>query len=293
MRLFSAILLACLSAATCGPVWAAESTSPQKHQRSVRFLLHEQKRFHVSAGEQHRIPLTIELSREPSDPDHILLILERTFPGHLVVPMAPMAASGIWQATVLLDPVSQLQTAGKPHGYVIDASFARMEGTKLNRFMKRSVYIALGTAEDLCSAYQPEKRSPRNTVAGIFTPDDVEAADPVVQDDPINETHLAGVRAPEGGAAYWWGIKQRIAERWKDQHKRYRIRSHTKTAPQVQFRLYANGMAQTAYLEQSSGYSRVDRAALASVVDSQPFPPFPANIGRCYLDVRIDLNTAR
>lgn len=292
MKLSPAIVLVCLCAGFHVPTVCADPLPANKSERAVRFVVNDQERSRLSGGEQ-RIPITIELSRTPTDPVHVFVILDRTFPGHLVVPMAPSAASKTWKATVLLDPTSHPSTTKKSQRYRIDASFAQMEGTKLSRFLKRSVYVTTAAREDACNVAQSERRGSSTTAGGFFTPDEAQAADPVVLDEPIRETHLAGPHNPEGGTAYWWGVKQRIAQRWKQHRNRRGLRSPVKTIPQVHFRLYANGMAQAVYLEQSSGHRRIDEAALASVVESQPFPPFPPGITRCHLDVRIDLNNTR
>lgn len=289
MRLTRIILLTFLCGGISAAALGAEAQPVQP--RTVRFAVHEEDRSYRSFGEQ-RVPITIELSREPTDSDQVFLILERTFPGHLVVPMQPAATSGSWKITVLLDPAAS-RSAKRPQGYRIDASFARMQGTRLTRFLKRSVYITTGMGDDPCTSAQAERRSLSVSGAGFFSPDEVQAASPAVREEAVRETHLAGHHIPEGGAAYWWGVKERIAERWKRQQNRRGVRAPVGSAPQVHFRLYANGLAQAVYVQQSSGRRRVDDAALASVVESLPLPPFPPSLGRCYMDVRIDLDTGK
>src|SRR6185295_15617923 len=151
MRLSPAIVLVCLCAGSYVPTLAADSPPANKSERTVRFAVNDQERYRPFSGDQ-RIPVTIELSRAPTDPDQVLLILERTFPGHLVVPMVPAATSKTWKATVLLEPAINPGTARKPQRYRIDVSFAQMEGVKLSRFLRRSVYVTTTIREDACNS---------------------------------------------------------------------------------------------------------------------------------------------
>jgi len=288
--LSSALLLVGLASVTCTALWAADQPPAQKSPRTVRFMLRDQERSTLTSMEP-RLPLTVELSREATDPEQIFMIAEGAMAGHLWVSMAP--AGETWQGTLVLDPALIPQTAGKHQSFRLEVSFARVRGMKLSRFLKRSVSITMAAGNDVCTVNRRENEGVWSVRGGLFAPADAEAANPAVREEPINETHLAGAYSPEGGAAYWWGIKQRIAERWKQNRKRRGLTLQTKAAPRVHFRLYANGVPQTVYLERSSGHSRTDEAALASVLDSQPFAPFPSGIGRCYLDVRVDLDSAK
>ena len=289
-RLLSTFLLVVLSAAPYAALWAADQPPAPKPQRTVRFTLRDQERSSLTSMEL-RLPLTVELSREPTDPEQIFMMTEGTIGGRL---WASMTSNGeAWQGTVLLDPSLVPQTAGKSESFRIEISFARVRGMKLSRFLKRSVYIAMATGNDICTVNRRENEGVWSVRGGLFVPADAEAANPAIREEPINETHLAGAYSPEGGAAYWWGIKQRIAERWNQNRKRRGLTLQTKTAPRIHFRLYVNGVPQTVYLERSSGHSRTDEAAVASVLESQPFAPFPSGIGRCYLDVRVDLDSAK
>ena len=47
----------------------------------------------------------------------------------------------------------------------------------------------------------------------------------------------------------------------------------------VRFKLYPNGRAQLIEIEKGSGAREIDEAGIFTIVNAQPFPPFPADLG--------------
>lgn len=286
------LLLAWLYAGAFAQVSAAEGLSVHQSQRSVHFEVRDPERYQVFAGVS-RLPLTVHLSRDQTDRDDVLLILEGTFSSQVLLPMATDPTSGGWQTTVVLDPALHPRTVNHPPGFRVDMSFAWMQGTKLIRFLSRSVYVTSGNDVTTCGADQPSHQDSGAGQTGSPPLGEARPTLPALSEEPVAETHLVGSEPPEGGAAYWWAIKHRITERWKRHHIRRGLDRHATTSPRVHVKLYANGIAQIVYLERSSGHAGVDDAAVKSVVESQPFPPFPSTLARCYLDVQVDIRAAR
>jgi hypothetical protein len=265
------------------PSRADVPASTKRVQRSVHFEVGKQ----IEQGsDELRVPLTIILSREQSDQDDIVLVLEGPFPGHILAPMAPGLTPASWQTTLMLDPIVPTAAETQESGFWIDVSFARLEEMKLRRFLKRSVYVALGRTDTVCEADQQSRKDAAQPEPPWW---EAQPEIPAMVEEPITETNLVGIPRKEGSIEYWSEVTQRIAQRWKHRNRRG-LWDRATLNPRIRFRLYATGMAQAVYLERTSGNLYVDEAALRSVVDTQPFAPFPPDIDRCFLDIQADLH---
>jgi TonB family protein len=59
----------------------------------------------------------------------------------------------------------------------------------------------------------------------------------------------------------------------------------------VRFKLYSNGRAQLVEIEKGSGAREIDEAGIHTIVNAQPFPPFPSELGEDAVDVHVRMRS--
>jgi hypothetical protein len=174
-------------------------------------------------------------------------------------------------------------------------TFAKVQGMAVHPFGKRNVYLTVSAGGSSADRGRAESRNSPN--ASIDTASTLAAPTaglkPVfkLKEQEVVEKDLvvSPVQTKEM-QTYWREINQRITQRWGERTRAV-WRGKPVRYPRVQFRLYPNGIAQTIYVERSSGDQQVDEAGLESVVDMQPFEPFPTATGEPYITVHVDFRS--
>jgi TonB family protein len=181
-----------------------------------------------------------------------------------------------------------------PQAVRIDVTFARIRGMKIEQLLKRTLYVTVGHAEGSAGANEGvpsgrpvNKAGARN--AFIALDDGVPAGRGIKEEALFESDLLTGSPVIGGTHTYWQEISRRITHRWSERNRSVRGEKAT-MPPRVRFRLYPDGAAQTIYIERSSENQRVDDAGLESVVNTQPFQPFPAGLTDPYVDVHVDFS---
>ena len=254
--------------------------------------------FHVkttapsgSESSQPKPLLTIELSGQPVDQE-IMVILEGDGVGRTMVPMSPDATPGAYSARIVLDSLPTASTPGPPNPLRLEATFARVHGMRLARFLTRPAYVALRPSGD-GGDFQTANIA---IGSGVGEPEPVQLESrpdvPAIPDGAIAETDLVVRPPPSALSGYWGEVKRLMNRSWRQQIKSG-PRPERGGVPRVRFRLLPDGHVPLIQIERSSGNRRLDEVALKSVVSAQPFPSFPAYLQDESVDVHIDLHVAR
>jgi TonB family protein len=95
---------------------------------------------------------------------------------------------------------------------------------------------------------------------------------------------------PAQGKAYWQQISLLVSRSWARQVRGIRRGPSSETV-RVRFKLYPNGRAQLIEIEKGSGVREIDEAGIYAVVNAQPFPPVPQEVGDEPVDVHVRMRT--
>jgi TonB family protein len=271
-----------------------------------------QARFELAEDADHgglpapgqRLKLHLELGGGAvrDDGERLVAIFEGGGMARALAPLSRGGDAGKWQATAWLElpamaaPVTSgsSETTGGVQAQVVrmTVTFARIRGMALDRFAKRSLYITMGRDPGRSSSGATAPGDPSGSggnATSAFTA--LDAGLPGVagiKDEALVEHDLMAGSSRAGDFQTYWGtIGQRIRQRWGQRAKAVPLEQPA-GYPRVRFRLYPNGVAQTIHLERSSGSPWLDEAGLESVVDTQPFPPFPAGVTEPFVNVYVD-----
>ncbi len=269
------------------------SASPARADQPQRTVVFDLKTVASSGGEasEPKPFLTIELMGQPVDQE-VMVILEGDGVVRSMVPMVPGATPGSLSAGVVLDSLPVVPASSLPSLLRIEATFARLHGVRLQRFLTRAAYVTLRPSEagrDLqtATAAQRARIGDPDSAMGESRPDV-----PAVPDGDIAEENLVVRPPPASLSGYWGEVKRIMNRRWRQQIQQG-LRSERGRDPRVEFRLLADGTVQLIQIERSSGSPRLDEAALQAVVLAQPFPPFPSYLEDDSVDVHIDLRPGK
>ena len=276
-----------------------EQPATRKTERSVQFEVTGDV-VHGLLLPGQRVRLHVLLAGEPvqNKAERLVAVFEGAGMARILVPLTPDHDPGRWEGTVWLElpafpsmaSSAESTNGGRtaaPQVVRIAVVFARLRGMNMDQFAKRSVYVAIGRAAGVS---RPNVQSP--TTNAFAALDSGLPSGPRIKDEVLVEKDLmAG--SPHSGdfQTYWREIDRRITQRWGERVHSV-VREKSSGTPRVRFRLYPNGVAQTIFLEHSSGNQRIDEAGLESVVDTQPFPPFPAGLADPYVNVYVDFRKA-
>jgi len=278
------------------PALAPASSLPATTDRSgptVQFDFNAADPTGVASPGQRPV-LTIHLMGligQPVDQD-IMVILEGDGIGRAMVPMIPGATPASLSAGVALDQARLGTASPMPNLLRVEATFARVQGMRLHRFLTWVVYVTLRPSEvggDLQTANIPPGSGvgESEAVLGESRP-----GVPAVSEGFVAETDLMVQPPPSSLSGYWGEVKRLMNRSWHQQVKRG-PRSERGRVPRVRFRLLADGHVRLIQIERGSGNQRLDEAALQAVVTAQPFPPFPSYLQDDSVDVHIDLRPGR
>jgi TonB family protein len=266
---------------------------PAQAEQSEQTVVFDVRTVSSTRGEssEPKPLLTIELRGQPVDQE-IMVILEGDGVGRTMVPMSSDADPGAYSARVVLDALPTGPPSSPPNLLRIEATFAKLHGMRLVRFLTRPAYVTLrpsGEGGGLQTATIPLGSS-----VGEPEPVQLESRPdvPAMPDGAIAETDLVVRPPPSALSGYWGEVKRLMNRSWRQQLKSG-PRSERGGVARVRFRLLPDGHVPLIQIERSSGNPRLDEVALKSVVSAQPFPPFPAYLQDDSVDVHIDLRPGR
>ena len=281
-------LLACLVLCCTLPPLLVASSAANPVARWARFELHQQD----SDGDlQTGKPLTllITLGGVPQGNVPIVALCESILFEPQIITLEPDAESSTMKAEVTLDPMPTSRTSVHQKAARIQVTFARSRPERLERFMKRIVYVTLERQEvgDTTepAAVRPEEPSSSDLIVDEPQPDGAS-----ITTGPLVEEDLMPLADPAQGKAYWQQVSLLVSRSWARQVRGVRRGPSSETV-RVRFKLYPSGRAQLIEIEKGSGVREIDEAGIYAVVNAQPFPPVPAEVGDEPIDVHVRMRT--
>jgi len=200
------------------------------------------------------------------------------------------AESMALKGTVTLEPILMSRTTVPPRAARVQVTFARSRQDKLERFMRRVVYVTLDRSEPANESSELSPvRSEESPSEDVFL-DEVQPAVEPVSTVALAEEDLVPFASPEEGQAYWQHVSQLISRSWASLARGIRHAPRSETV-KVLFKMFPNGRAQLIEIEKGSGTREIDEAGIYAVVNAQPFLPFPSELGVDAVDVHVRMRT--
>jgi TonB family protein len=265
------------------PPQSASSSGPTK--RWAQFELSEAE----SMGDpQTGKPVTLTIFLGGVTPGNIpvVAICESIVFHAQMVTLEPDPESTALKGTLTLEPIPMSRTSVPHKAARVQVTFARSRQDKLERFMRRVVYVTMDRpdpAEE--SSESPPVRSEEMQSEDIVL-DEAKAAVEPVSTGVVVEEDLVPFPSPGEGTAYWQHVSQLISRSWARQVRGVRRAASSETV-KVRFKMFPNGRAQLIEIEKGSGAREVDEAGIYAVVNAQPFLPFPSELGEEAVDVHV------
>lgn len=246
------------------------------------------------AAQRVTLKLHFDASARPAQDEVVALLRSPYLPTRLL-PLDREEATHGWTATIDLDPPDFTGLPSDRNLVPITCLIAQRRGGQLLTLATHTVRVTVNAAASTETA--PRTAGPSAPKESGLA--DAPEAEPIGMVDPppqaialaparIKEQSLLPETSPKPSPAYWRGVKARIIQRVRERHQQT-TGTRSLGAPTVHFRLFANGTAQSIRLEPGSGDTQFDQAVVQSVLDAQPFPPFPTEVSDPHLDVHLTL----
>jgi len=236
------------------------------------------------------VTLTIVLGGMPAGLAPVVAISESIVFKTQTVTLEPDAESMVLKGTVTLDPILMSRTSVPTKAARVQVTFARSRQNTLEPFMRRIVYVTMGTLEPARDESEVLPARPDESQSDDVILDEVKpAVDPVSTDD-VAEEDLVPFAPPGKGKAYWQQVSHLISRSWARQIRGIR-RAPSNETVKVHFKMFPNGRAQLIEIEKGSGAREIDEAGIYSVINAQPFPPFPSELDEYAVDVHVRMRT--
>jgi TonB family protein len=271
------------------PVFSASSsTAPVK--RWARFELQQED---VSGDLQtgKTVTLSITLGGVTQGAVPIVALCESILFEPQLITLEPDGDTSTLKAEVTLDPMPTSRTSVHQKAARIQVTFARSRPDKLERFMRRIVYVTLDRQDPASDTTDTPVVRPEEPTSGDLIVDEPQASGVApVSSGALIEEDLMPLAEPGQGRAYWQQVSLLVSRSWARQVRGVR-RSPSGETVRVRFKLYPNGRAQLIEIEKGSGAREIDEAGIYAVVNAQPFPPLPADVGDEPVDVHVRMRT--
>ncbi len=274
------------------PVFAAASSSSPSGsaKRWAYFELNQQDSAgDLQAGKALTMVITLGGVTQGSVP--VVALCESILFEPQTVTLEPDPESPTLKATVTLEPMPMSRTSVHPKAARIQVTFARFRQDKFERFMRRIVYVTLDRQEPPNDTNESAPVRPEEPSNGdLVIMDEVQPDVAPVSSGALAEEDLMPLDDPAKGRAYWQHVSYLVSRSWAKQVRGVRHGPSSETV-KVHFRLYPNGRAQLIEIEKGSGAREIDEAGIYAVVNAQPFPPFPTELGDEAVDVHVRMRT--
>lgn len=288
--------LTCFTGLLCVALWIAvpplfsASSSMGPVTRWARFELHQQD----SDGDlQTGKPLTlvITLGGVSAATVPIVALCESILFEPQIITLEPDGESSALKAEVTLEPLPTSRTSVHQKAARIQVTFAKSRPDKLERIMKRIVYVTLERQEPVSDTSEPPAVRPEEPSSSDLIVDEPQPAGVApVTTGALVEEDLMPLADPGQGKAYWQQVSLLVSKSWARQVRGVRRGPSSETV-RVRFKLYPSGRAQLIEIEKGSGAREIDEAGIYAVVNAQPFPPLPGDVGDEPIDVHVRMRT--
>jgi TonB family protein len=269
---------------------ASSSTPPSSAiKRWVQFDLdQEESAADILSGKP--IALTVTLGGVAQGSTPIVAICESVHFQTQTLTLEPDTVPMVLKGTVTLEPIPLSRTSVPPKVARIQVTFARSREDKLERLMRRIVYVTLDPQESTSESSARPPVRPDETRNDDVPVDEVQPDVEPVSIGKMAEEDLLPLPSPGEGAAYWQQISYLVSRSWS-RHVHGIRHTPSGEAVKVRFKLYPNGRAQLVEIEKGSGARVIDEAGIHAIVNAQPFPPFPPELGEDAVDVHVRMRT--
>lgn len=260
----------------------------QPLRRWARFQLNElSSSGDLQVGRSVNMEITLGGVVQSSVP--VVAICESVLFESQTITLEPDAESMTLKGTVALEPLRRSVTSVHPKAARVQVTFARLRQNKLERLMRRIVYVTLERQEPPGDSSETAPVGPEETASVDLAEETQPDVSPVSSGD-LMEEDLMPFADPGRGRAYWQHVSHLISRSWARQVRGIRKAPSSETV-RVRFRLYPSGRAQLIEIEKGSGAREIDEAGIYAVVNAQPFPPLPGDLGDESVDVHIRMRT--
>lgn len=253
--------------------------------------------FELSQAESMRNPqtgkpvtLTIFLGGETAAMAPVVATCESIAFQPQTVTLEPNAEARALKGTVTLEPIMMSRTSVPPRAVRVQVTFARSRQDKLERFMRRVVYVTMDRSEPANESSELPPVRPEESQSEDVILDEAQPAVEPVATGALAEEDLVPLASPGEGKAYWQHVSHLISRSWARQVRGIRHAPSTETV-KVRFKMFPNGRAQLIEIEKGSGAREIDEAGIYAVVNAQPFLPFPSELGEDAVDVHVRMRT--
>ena len=285
--------LALLCPGLVAPVSSASSSetaiAPVPTKRWAQFELSQAE----SMGDPQTgkpVTLTIALGGMTSGITPVVAICESIMFQAQMVTLEQDAESMVLKGMVTLEPILMSRTSVPPRAARIQVTFARSRQDKLQRFMRRIVYVTMDHSESANESSELPPLRPEESHSEDVILDEAKPAVEAVSSLALAEEDLVPFASPGEGMAYWQHVSQLISRSWARQVRGVR-RAASRETVKVRFKMFPNGRAQLIEIEKGSGAREIDEAGIYAVVNAQPFLPFPGELGEEAVDVHVRMRT--
>lgn len=243
---------------------------------------------HVLAGKAVTLVVTLGGVRQGSH--SIVAVCESALFEPQIVTLEPDAESSTLKGTVTLEPIPSGRVSVHQKAARIQVTFSRSRQDRIERIMKRIFYLTLDQQEPQSDSgnVMPSKQDELANEDQIA--DEVQPDVMPVSSGELDEEDLMPLAQPGHGQAYWKHVSYLVSRSWA-KHVRGVRRAPSSETVRVHFRLYPNGRAQMIEIERGSGSHEINVAGIFAIVDAQPFPAFPAELGDEAVDVHVRMRT--
>ena len=236
------------------------------------------------------VTLTIVLGGVPEGMTPVVATCESIVFQAQTVTLEPDEESMVLKGTVTLEPILMSRTSVQPRAARVQVTFARSRQNKLERFMRRVVYVTMDRLEPANESGESPPVRPEESQSEDVILDEVKPAVEPVSTGALAEEDLVPFASPGEGKAYWQHVSHLISRSWARQVRGVRHAPSSETV-KVLFKMFPNGRAQLIEIEKGSGAREIDEAGIYAVVNAQPFLPFPSELGEDAVDVHVRMRT--
>lgn len=281
-----------IAALLCGALLTATTSLSEagSGSRWARFELNQQDASgDLQTGKPVALVITLGGVTQGTVP--IVALCESILFEPQLITLEPDGESSTLKAEVTLDPMPSSRTSVHQKAARIQVTFARARPEKLERIMKRIVYVTLDRQEALSDTTEPSVVRPEEPSTSDLIIDEPQPSGVApVSTGALVEEDLMPLGDPGQGKAYWQQVSLFVSRSWARQVRGVR-RSPSSETVRVRFKLYPNGRAQLIQIEKGSGAREIDEAGIYAVVNAQPFPPLPEEVGDEPVDVHVRMRT--
>ena len=200
------------------------------------------------------------------------------------------AESMALKGTVTLEPILMSRTSVPLRAARIQVTLAQSRQGKLERLMQRIVYVTMDRLDPVNEINEFPPARPEASQSEDIILDESKPAVAPVETDVLAEENLVPDVSPGEAKAYWQNVSYLISQSWARLIRGIR-REPSGEAVKVRFKMFPNGRAQLIRIEKGSGAREIDEAGVYAVVNAQPFPPIPSELGEDIVDVHVQMRT--